>query len=325
MTGESISAIGNYGGLGLSNTGLYGSYYDPSMMSMLGGYGSYGMMNPMMNPMMSGMGYMGTMGGMYSPDMMNNYTEMMKNMYSAQNEIQKLNLQNQVNMHAAKEEAQVFNNSIHNKTFFETIMDDGYIKNSVREIYDLVRQSNTDGVAVKYYELKQMILNKYADYFRNSVGGQNDKENIDDYISTMYAEIGGGLNPTGQKPDLREDIKLYGETPLEHGINTTFMGNSGHHKLTAEECLNQIYGTPIDDKGSKAHAEKIGRGIGRVKEFGVAAGVGAAVGATALGLGKTLPLIGKHCKGLGKWAWGGAALAGLADIMWQMGFIGERA
>ena len=34
MTGESISAIGNYGGLGSS--GLYGSYYDPSMMSMLG-------------------------------------------------------------------------------------------------------------------------------------------------------------------------------------------------------------------------------------------------------------------------------------------------
>lgn len=315
-----ISSIGSYGGLG--STGLYGSYYDPAMMSMMGGYGSYGSYG-MMNPMaMSGMGMM---GGMYNPTFMSNYTDMMKQMYSAQNEIQKLQLQNQVDMHAAKEQAQVYNNSIHNQTFFQTIMEDGFIKNAVREIYDAVHSSNMDAVATKYYELKQMILNKYNDHFTNSIGGQNDRENIDHYISTMYSEIGGGLSGNGIKPDLRVDIKTYGETPFEHGINTTFMGNSGHNKLTAEECLNQIYGTPINDKGSKAHAEKIGRGAGRVKEFGLAAGIGAAAGVTALGIGKTLPKVGKYFKGLGKWAWGGAALAGLGDILWQMGFVGNRA
>ncbi len=311
-----LSSIGSYGGLG--STGLYGSYYDPSM-AMMSGYGSYGMTNPMM---MSGLGMM---NGMYNPSFMSNYTDMMKNMYSAQNEIQKMQLQNQVDMHAAQQNAQVQNGAAHNEAFFKMIMEDGYAKNAVREIYDAIRVSNMDAVATKYYELKQMILNKYNDYFTNSVGGQNDRENIDYYISTLYSEIGGGLNPNGLKPDLRTDIKTYGETPLEHGMNTTFLGNSGHHKLTAEECLNQIYGTPIDDQGSKAHAEKIGRGVGRVKEFGIAAAAGAAGGATVLGLAKTLPKVGKKFNGLGKWAWGGAAVGAILDILWQNGIIFDRA
>ena len=314
---EGLSAIGSYGGLG--STGLYGSYYDPSMMAMMGGYGSYGMSNPMM------MGGMNMMGGMYNPTFMSNYTDMMKNMYSAQNEIQKLQLQNQVDMHSALQQAQVSNNAAHNKAFFDTIMEDGYVKNAVREIYDAIHSSNMDAVATKYFELKQMILNKYSDHFKNSIGGQNDKENIDHYISTMYSEIGGGLSGNGVKPDLRTDIRNYGENPFEHGINTTFLGNSGHHQLTAEECLNQIYGTPIDDQGSKAHAELLGRGAGRLKEFGLATGAGAVGGAALLGICKTLPVIGKKCKGLGKWAWVGAGLAAVTDLLWQNGIIGNRA
>lgn len=304
---EGLSAIGSYGGLG--SAGLYGSYYNP-YMSMMSGYG-YGMSNPMMSGL-------GMMGGMYNPSFMGNYTEMMKQMYSAQNEIQKLNLQNQVDMHTAKEQAQVQNNAAHNQAFFETIMEDGYVKNAVREIYDAVHTSNMDAVAEKYFELRQMIFNKYADHFKNSIGGQNDKNNIDHYISTMYSEIGGGLNPTGVKPDLRSDIKAYGENAFVHGMNTTFMGNSGHNMLTAEECLNQIYGTPINDKGSKAHAEKLGRGAGRVKEVGVAALAGGAAGAAALGIGKTIPFIGKHLHGLGKWAWAGALTLAVGDVFWQM-------
>ena len=317
---EGISSIGSYGGLG--STGLYGSYYDPAMMSMMGGYGSYGMMNPMMT------GAMGMMGGMYNPSFMSNYTEMMKNMYSAQNEIQKLQLQNQVEMHAANEQAQVYNNMVHNKNFFETIMDDGYVKNAVREIYDAVHSSNMDAVASKYYELKQMIINKYGDHFTNSVGGQNDRENLDQYISTMYSEIGGGLNPNAPKPDLRVDIKTYGETPFEHGIKTTFMGNSGHNKLNAEECLNQIYGTPINDKGSKEHAEKIGRGVGRAKELCLTAGAGAVAGLGFWGLGRIAPIkgISNLFKGKAKaLGWLGAGAGAVLDLLWQNGIIFDRA
>lgn len=313
-------SIGSYGGLG--STGLYGSYYDPSMMAMMGGYGSYGMMNPLM---MSGMGMA---GGMYNPSFMSNYTEMMKNMYSAQNEIQKMQLQNQVDMHSELQQAQVRNNAAHNEAFFKTIMEDGYVKNAVREIYDAVHSSNMDAVAIKYQELKQMILNKYSDHFKNSIGGQNDKESLDDYISTMYAEIGGGLNPNGGKPDLRTDIKTYGENPFEHGANTTFMGNSGHNRLTAEQCLNQIYGTPINDKGSKEHAEMFGRGAGRLKEFGVASGAGAVAGLGIWGLGRIAPInkVSNLFKGRAKLlGWCGAAAGAVLDILWQNGIILDRA
>lgn len=317
MAEEGISSIGMYGGLGSAD--LYGSYYNPAMMSMMGNYGGLGM-----NPMMGSYG-MGMMGAMYNPEYMNQYTEMMKNMYNAENEIQKMRLQNQVNMHAAKEEAQVFNHKIHNETFFNKIMEDGFVKNAVREIYDAVHDSNMDAVATKYFELKQMILNKYGDHFANSVGGQNDKENIDEYISTVYSEIGGALNPNGTKPDLRRDIKTYGENPFEHGKNSTFMGNNGHNRLTAEQCLNQIYGTPINDKGSKAHAETFGRAFGRVEEFACVAGAGAAAGAATSLIGRTIPGIGKAFKGFGKWTWGVAALASIGDILWQTGVIGNRA
>ena len=283
MTTEGISSIGSYGGLNTS--GMYGSYYDPSMIAAMGGYGSYGMSNPMMSGI--GMaGGLGMMGGMYNPAFMGQYTDMMKQMYSAQNEIQKLNLQNATDMHAAKEQAQVYNAQIHDKAFFETVAVNGDVQNCIREIYSAIREGKMDYVAQKYFELKQVLLNKRRDYFDTSLGGINDKENIDHIISTLYSEIAAGYNPGGGKPDLREDILSYGESPFQHGFNQTFMGNSGHNRLTAEECLNQIYGTPINDAGSKAKAHKIGSISGSVTEVAAAGAAGAAVGATALGLTK---------------------------------------
>ena len=320
---EGISSIGMYGGLG--STGLYGSYYDPSMMSMMGGYGSYGMTNPMM----SGMGTM----GMYNPAFMGQYTEMMKQMYSAQNEIQKLQLQNTTDLHAAKEQAQVYNTQVHDRAFFETVAVNGDVQNCIREIYDAIRRGDMDYVAQKYFELKQVILNKYSDHFNGSIGGINDKENINHFISTLYSEISAGYDPSNPvKPDLRQDILRYGEKAFEHGMNTTFLGNSGHNKLNAEECLNQINGYNINDAGSKEKAEKIGRVVGRAKELGIITAAGAAAGATALGIGKILPFglnkafkEGGKLAGVGKWAWVGAAIAAAGDILWQMGVIGNRA
>lgn len=318
---QGISSIGSYGGF--NPAGLYGSYYDPSMMSMMSGYGSYGMSNPMM---MSGMGMM----GMYNPTFMAQQTDMMKQMYSAQNEIEKMQLQNATQMHAAKEQAQVYNAQVHDRAFFNTVAINGDVQKGIREIYDAIRRGDMDYVTQKYFELKQVILNKYSDHFSTSIGGLNDKENIDHYISVLYSEIAGGYNPGAPKPDLRNDILTYGETPFEHGMNTTFLGNSGHNKLGAEQCLNQIYGTNINDAGSKAHAEKIGQWAGRVKEGALAAGVGAVGGATALGIAKILPFklntpfikdaAGNPGKlsGLGKWAWIGAIGLGLWDVLWQM-------
>lgn len=310
MTTDSISALGSYGGLG--GAGLYGSYYDP-YMSMMGGYSGLGMTNPMM---MSGMGTM----GMYNPTFMQAQVDMMKNMYSAQNEINKMQLNNATEMHEAKEMAQVHNVGVHDRAFFETVMKNGEVQNGVRNIYDAVRKSDMDDVVQKYYELKQMILNKFNDHFTNSPGGINDRNNIDKYISDLYAEIGGGLNPGAPKPDLRQDIEKFGETPFEHGMSISFLGNSGHNKLTAEECLNQIYGTRINDAGSKAKAEKAGKFAGRVKEAGLATGLGAVLGLGTIGLGRIAPItkLNNLCKGKFKAAaWIGALGLAAADILWQ--------
>ena len=317
MTGN-ISAIGSYGGLG--NFGL-GSYYDPSMMSMLGSYSGYGMTNPMM-------GSMGMMG-MYNPAFMAQQTEMMKQMYSAQNEIQKMQLQSQTELHTAKEQAQVENLKAHDRAFFDTVMVNGDFQDYIREIYTGIRDGKMDYVAQKYFELKQAILNKYGEHFNNSVGSLNDKANIDHYISTLYAEYGAGFSGDGIKPDLKEDILKYGENAFQHGFNTAFMGNHGHTKSTAEETMYNIWGIPVEDKGSKKKAHMAGSIAGHVGEAGLSAAVGSVVGATALAAAKMVGNdigFGKatwthnfadKCKNLPKWM-KTFALIGLAgDLFWQ--------
>ena len=320
MTG-SISAIRN----GDYNAGLYSSY-NPSMLAAMGGYGS------MYNPMMSGLGgyntinpMMGSMGmmGMYNPTFMAQQTEMIKQMYSAQNEIQKMNLEQQTNLHTAKEQAQVHNTAVHDRAFFETVAVNGDVQSGIRAIYDAIRRGDMDNVAQKYFELKQEILNKFGDHFTTSVSGLNDKENIDNYISVLYSEIAGGYNPGTPKPDLRTDILTYGENPFEHGLHTTFMGNSGHNELTAEECLNQIYGSGyrINDQGCKDIAHKWGERAGKAKEFGIYTGGGVAAGLTAWGLGRIFPLkmVSNIFKGKAKpLAWLGALAGAGYDLWWQM-------
>ena len=340
---EALSAIESYTGLGSS--GLYGSYYNPYMMSsMMGGYGSiggyngyngyagYGMTNP------SFMGSMGMMG-MYNPAFMAQQTEMMKQMYSAQNEIQQMQLKNQTALHAVEQQAQVYNAQVHDRAFFETVAVNGDVQKGIREIYDSIRRGDMDYVAQKYFELKQVILNKYSDHFSNSIGGINDKENIDHFISTLYSEIGGGYNPTGAKPDLRNDILTYGETAFEHGANTSFLGNKGHNKLSAEDCLYQIHGTRVNDAGSKEKAEQLGGYWGRIKEGLCASGVGAAAGAGVWGLGKLFTpsswttKIAKaasqanpsrfiktlsNCGKLGTCLKAGAVALLIGDVIWQM-------
>ena len=320
MTGESISAIGSYGGLG--NAGLYGSYYDPSMLSLMGGYSGYGMTNPMM-------GSMGMMG-MYNPAFMAQQTEMMKQYYSAQNEIQKMQLQSQTDLHAAKEQAQVDNAIAHDKAFFDTVMVNGDFQDLVREMYTGIRDGKMDYAAQKYFELKQAILNKYGSYFNESQGEINDRAKINDYISKLYAEYGAGFSGDGIKPDLKTDILKYGENAFQHGFNTTFMGNKNHTKSTAEETLYQMYGIPIEDKSSKELSHKAGSVAGHIGEAGTAAVVGSALGALALGTAK---LVGndigagkltwnhnfaKKCTNLPKWMKTFALFAVAGDIFWQM-------
>lgn len=318
MTG-SISAIGSYGGLG--SAGLYGSYYDPSMMAAMSGYNSsYGVTNPalmngigmsgMYNPMMNSMGMM----NMYNPAFMAQQTEFMKQMYSAQNEIQKMQIQHQADLHTANENAQVQNIQSHNDAFFRTIISDGDFKDIVREMYTGIRDGKMDYVAQKYFELRQAILNKYGSHFKNSPGSINDNANLNQAISVLYSEYGAGFSGDGIKPDLRTDILKYGENALQHGFNTAFMGNKDHTKSTAEEALYKIYGTPIEDKGSKEKAHMVGAGLGHVTETLTAGATGAAAGAGIWGLSKLFNIGGKF----GNYVKAVAAAAAIGDIFWQL-------
>lgn len=328
--GQSISAIGNYG---LGGTGY--SSYDPTMMAMMSGYGSYGMMNPAMmssygmgmNPMMSGL------GGMYGGSFMNQQLEMLKEYYKFQEELEKFKLEHATEMHKTQQMAEVANLSAHDQAFFLKAMEDGYVQQGIREIYDNIRSGNQDYVVKKFYELKQGIATKFSDYFNTADGAKNSRENINNLIRLLYAEIGGGFTADGTKPDLINDIKSYGENPWQHGFNKTYLGNKGHNKLNAEEALNQMFGTGINDTGSKAKAEKIGSWCARGAEVATAGVTGLAAGAAALGLTKffTPGFITKHVpeaisgNSLVKWGtkygtWAkGAGLAAMGlDALWQL-------
>ena len=117
------------------------------------------------------------------------------------------------------------------------------------------------------------------------------------------------------------DIKTYGENALQHGWNKTFLGNSSHNKLNAEEALNQMFGTAINDAGSKEKAEMIGSGAAWVGEALGAGAVGTAAGLSFAGLGKIFTPK-SWAKTLefkfGRWGKIGALAAAAGDVIWQM-------
>ena len=322
---EGISALGTYG---LGSAGLYGSY-DPTMMGMMGSFGS-GMMNPMlMGGYGMGMGALG-MGSNY----MDQYMELMKKYQEYAEKMEERKVEHSIEMHRKAQFAEVANLSAHDQAFFMKAVEDGDVQHGIREIHDAIRRGNMDYVTQKFFELKQEIYNKFSEYFRTSDGNINTDEKIKQYICILYSEIAGGYaSSNGIKPDLKHDIEAYGETPLQHGFNKTFLNNKGHNQLNAEQALNQMFGTGINDEGSKAKAEKIGTYAARAAEIGTAGAAGSLAGMTALGLAKFFApdfLINRipdtvATSNATKWAtkyktWGkGAGIAAIAlDILWQM-------
>ena len=329
--GQSISPLGN---IGLGSTGAYSSY-DPLMMSMMGSYGGYGMNPAAMMTGGYGAGMMNPMMGMYGGSFVAQQMEAMKEIYKMQEDLEKQRLEHATEMHKQQQLAEVTNLSSHDQAFFLKAMKDGYIQQGIREIYDAIRNGNQDYVVQKFYELKQGILNnpEYSEYLNDKKGGINSKENINNYIRLLYSEIAGGYTPGAPKPDLIDDIKTYGENPFWHGFNKTWLGNSGHNKLNAEEALNQMFGTGINDKGSKEKAEWLGCWGARAGETAAAGAAGFLGGATALGIAKFLipEIVTKHIptgvatNSFVKWGtkfktWGKIGLIGaiIADVAWQM-------
>lgn len=323
MSGESISPLGN---IGLGGGGMFSSY-DPAMMAMngygsgLGTYGGYGMgMMGMQAPIITP----------FSPEYVEAQTAAIRKMYETQHQIEAQRLQQATDMHALTQQAEVNNLSAHDNAFFQKAMLDGYVQKGIREIYDAVREGNTDYVIRKYFELKNGILTNYSEYFNTAQGQKNTRENLDRLIQLLYTKIAAGYDPANPAPDLKNDIKLYGESALRNGFNTAFLGNHGHNNTNAEETLNQMFGTDINDIGSKERARMVGRFGASATELALAPVAGgtvtAAVGGVGYGVAKGLAaLCGKADKVKFNGKAGviatliGAAIGLGADIWWQMG------
>jgi len=320
MTGESISSIGN---LGLGN---FGSYFDPSSYAMMsgyggygnyGGYGSYGMTNPMLGYSSAMMMNNPMMTGMYGGAFMQNQMEALKQYYKFQEDLEQQRLEHQTEMHRKQQLSEVANLNAHEQKFLYEVMSDGFVKKGIRDIYDGIRQGHMDDVVAKFYTLKQEILNKHSDYFNTKEGSVNLANNLNEYISVMYSEIGANFQG-GIKPDLRQDIRSFGESPFQHGWNKHWLKNRGHNKLNAEQALNQIFDTGVNDVGSKKLAENVGAGLSMATTGAIG---GAAVATIPVAMAKAFvpSKIGflKCMKGVKWFALAGAAINTLGALAWQ--------
>lgn len=323
---DEISALGTYGSLG--SLGAYGSYDPTMMMGMMSNYSGYGMMNPMM---MGGYGMgMGGLGTNY----MDQYMEYMKKYNEYMEKMEERRVEHATQMHKKTQLAEVANLSAHDQAFFLKAVEDGDVQHGIREIHDAIRRGNMDYVTQKFFELKQEIYNKFSEYFQTTDGNINTDEKIKQYICILYSEIAGTYaSSNGVKPDLKHDIQTYGETPWQNAFNRTYLGNHGHNQLNAEQALHQMFGTGINDEGSKKKAEMFGAWTARAAEVGTAGVAGSVAGVTALGLARffTPNFLLKHVpeavasNSVVKWGtkfktWGkGFGLAAMAaDALWQL-------
>ncbi len=328
---EGISALGTYG---LGGTGFYGTY-DPTMIGMMGSYGS-GMMNPMMmNPMMMGgygmgMGAMG-MGSSY----MDQYMDSLKKYNEYMEKMEERKVEHAIQMHKKEQMAEVANLSAHDQAFFMKAVEDGDVQHGIREIHDAIRKKNLSYAAQKFFELKQEIYNKFSEYFKTTEGNINTDEKIKQYICILYSEIAGGYaSSNGVKPDLKNDIEKYGENSFENAFNSHWFGNKDHNQLTSEQALYQMFGTGEQDIGTKKNMAMLGTATAAVGEALGAGVVGGAAGATIYG---TCRAVLPNKLGFGNWGWEhnlakkfnlkrlpgamkwSAIAAGLVDIAWQLG------
>ena len=314
--GFGITGIGN--GLGTYGLGGTSTYYDP-MMGMAGAYSPYGSMGMMgaYSPY-SGMGMM----GMYNPSFMGQmnkaYQQMEVDQLNHAGAMHNLMLQNKTKAYTDQDRA-----------IFEKAMVDTGVYKGVKNLAEMVRKGNSDGICQAYDELKQTLYTKYSDYFKANANHLNPEDSVANYIERLYSEI--ITAEQGEQVDLRSDVKKYGETALEHGFWKNFHG-SDYHDKTSEQALSYMFGTPIDNKAGHERMEKYGATFEKGAELVTAAAVGAVALPTAAKVGKSVlsSVVSLINEKLGekisksnflgfnkKWAWAGVAAGLIGDWLWQ--------
>lgn len=298
-----ITGIGNgLGTFGLGGTSTYGSYTDPSMMGMYGGYSPYtsGAYSPY------SIGAMGGMMGMYNPTFMAQMTQMQQDMEKSQlkhsGTIHQLMLQNETKAFTDQDRA-----------IFEKAMVDSAVNEGITNLAEMVRKGDTDGICTEFDKLKQTLYSKYGDYFNSKGDSIDPNKSVTNYIELLYSKI--------VSTNLRDDIRAYGENAFEHGFWKSWKG-SDYHSKNAEEAISYIFGTPIDNKSGQDRISSIGGATEKIVEGGAALAVGYGAGIGLSAICKVLnPL--NTCKNLGlkgahRFGKFGALAALVGDIMWQM-------
>ena len=309
MTDYGVSGINGIGMLGLgdsynqymmSATGGYPSY--GMGMTGIGGYPTYGMTDPTGMSGYGGVNALMGMGGMlYNPTFMAQMNKMQQEMEKSQlthaSDMTELMLQNDVRNYKNKD-AQLFNKALQ----------DDAVNKGITNLRETIEKGNMDGACVAFDQLKNTLYQKYAEHY-NANSGQFDPINsVTERIEDLYSQIVSAQK--GERVNLREEIRKYGQTAFEHGFIKSWRGSDYHDKCS-EEAIAYIFGTPTENASHKERMRKAGRVAESITE-GAIAGIGA----------WSLYKIGSLAsKGLSKAKFGSmfALAAGLAgDILWQV-------
>lgn len=305
--GYGISGIGYnpLGNVGLGMTGQYSSYdaYMPSMMGM----GYAGMMNPMLG-----------MGGM-----MGFYPAYMTQMQQAQNQIEISQAQHNGTMAQILLNNQVAAHQGTDSALIQKMLTNGDVKQGIENLYNKVVEGDQNGICEEFDKLKHYVLTTYKDEFNARGDKINPHVSAVESIEAIYSNIISAR--TGQKANLRNDIKRYGDNALENGFMRGF--RSDHHTKFVDETLNHCFDLRIDHKGSKDMRQVLGNGLGRTASVLEKGALGAGLALTFTGIGTGLAKLftcGKvpFFKVMKNAAWPviaiGTALGIAGDIIWQI-------
>jgi len=284
MTYE-LSGISPYtnglGTLGLSGfSGMYSM--DPTMMYGMGG--AYGPMSMM---------------GMYNPTFMAQMAQAQMQIGQMQQQMEKQQLLHAGNMHDTLMDVKLQNMSGEERALFESLAQDGGVKSAINNLAEVIRTGNQDEICRQYDIVKQTIITKNSNYFKNNMSSMTPEETVRGVIEGLYSKF---ISAQVQEPvTLQSDIRKYGESAFKHGFNKALWGGDDYHEKYTEQTLSYITGTKIDNLAGKDQMHKRGEKVGKFVKYASLPAIGAAIGAFG------------GWKGAGI----GAAIGLAGDFLWQ--------
>lgn len=259
----SISGISPLGTIGLGSVG-FGSLYDSYMPSNYGmGFGmGYGMMSP------------------YSGYGMQAMVDYQRYYQQAQAEMERMQLAHSQSMQEATVQAGAAAHRASDRALVEKIINNADVQYGIDNLYQAVRSGNQKSIQKQFAEVRNFILNTYADEFQKLGNETNPLTSANQIIKDIYAEKFS--NGTG-RVDLEADIIKYGPDASKSGY---LKGLNGDDLGYVDDTLNFCFGRVQTNYGKNQYEQEEGYYIGRAASYGSSAIKGAGVGVGLLVAGK---------------------------------------